>query len=199
MKFRLTGCINIEHEVRSPRASQEKRKNIGTLKMKAEATIPSIRKMSADLSSSIGTVHTYLRRELKLFPYKVTIGQSVFENHKTNCYAFCKRIMSEISKEHRWSRMTTITCTKSSLSTNKTSWILVKQFHNFQFCYNVKLFIIKWQTLLITTISRCKIFYFKLRRYTFLKSYHPYWETLYLKLWTFKFYFLYFTTALNHY
>ena len=48
MKFRLTGYINKEHEVRSPRASHEKRKNMDTAlqKMKAEATIPSIRKLS---------------------------------------------------------------------------------------------------------------------------------------------------------
>jgi len=104
MKFGLTGCINEEHKVHSPRASQEKRKNTDTAlqKMKAEATIPSIRKLNAASSSSIGTVHRYLRRELKLFPYKVTIGQSLSNNHKTNRYAFCKRMMSKISKDTTW-------------------------------------------------------------------------------------------------
>lgn len=102
MKFQLTGCINKEHDVRSPRASEEKRKDMDTAlqQMKAEGTVPSIRKLSAASSSSIGTVHTYLRRELKLFPYKVTIGQSLSDNHKANRYAFCKRMMSKISKDH---------------------------------------------------------------------------------------------------
>ena len=100
-KFQLTRWINKEHKVRSPRASQENRKNmdIDLQKMKAETTIPSIGKLSAASSSSIGIVHRYLRRELKLFPYKVTIGQSLSDNHKANRYDFCKRMMSKISKD----------------------------------------------------------------------------------------------------
>lgn len=101
-KFQKTGCINNEHNIRSYRACEEKRKDIDSaLKhMIAEGNVPSVRKLSSISGSSIGTVHTHLRRDLKLFPYKVSIGQSLSDNHKANRYAFCKRMISNISKDH---------------------------------------------------------------------------------------------------
>ncbi len=76
-KFQQDGCVNKKHTHRASNVSSEKREAIDNAldTMRAEGIIPSVRKLSAASGSSVGTVHSHLRHELHLFPYKITLGQ----------------------------------------------------------------------------------------------------------------------------
>lgn len=67
--------------------------------MKYQMINPSIRKLSIASGSSIGTVFNHLRNEMHLFPYKVSVGQPLSENHKVRRFVFAQRMLNKINKD----------------------------------------------------------------------------------------------------
>ena len=63
--------------------------------MTASGDHVTVRKLAEKAGCSTGSSHSYLRKELKLFPYKVTVGQVLSQTHMERRLSFCRWILGK--------------------------------------------------------------------------------------------------------
>lgn len=99
--FQKTGCISTEHYRHNHSSSSAIRDSIDNAfdELQSAGIPPSIRKVSELSGASTGTVHKRLRKELMLYPYKVTLGQPLSVDHKARRLFFCEWMLHEINRD----------------------------------------------------------------------------------------------------
>ena len=97
-KFQESGCVNKQHYERQRASSSASRKAIDRAyeDLQTAGVPPSIRKISEASGSSYGTVQKHLRKDLHLYPYKVSIGQPLTEEHMARRCVFSQWMLHEI-------------------------------------------------------------------------------------------------------
>ena len=58
-----------------------------------------VRKLADKASCSATTAYKILTKDLRLFPYKISIGQVLTEQHKRSCYLFSQWLLKRIEGE----------------------------------------------------------------------------------------------------
>jgi hypothetical protein len=99
-KFSETGTVsNKPHGRKSDEMSREKISDI--VGSSGDGNF-SVRHMAEQIGASKSLVHNVLRKELKLYPYKVTISQTLTENHKEQRVTFCSWALSKLEHDLEW-------------------------------------------------------------------------------------------------
>ena len=99
-KFDSNGTVsNLPHGRKSDDISREKiSKVVGAT---GDSNF-SVRQLAEKTGTSKSLVHNVLRKELKLYPYKVSISQTLTERHKEQRVTFCNWATSKLNDDPSW-------------------------------------------------------------------------------------------------
>ena len=98
--FKTNGCVNTSHcNGRGKDKELTQRLSSSFEEMDASGDHISVSALSKKACCSKGSAHAFLRKELKLFPYKITIGQVLSVDHKQRRLTFCTWLLNKINSD----------------------------------------------------------------------------------------------------
>lgn len=101
--FSENGCVNKIHRTgRGKDMDLAQKLNDSYQDMDSSGDHITVSTLSEKAGCSKSTAHNFLRKDLHLIPYKITIGQVLSEEHKTRRLAFCNWMLGKINEDPKF-------------------------------------------------------------------------------------------------